>query len=236
MTASAAVQAYTETQRSMPVLSQAWTKHNQVVLATIAIESFSLFSKKPIRKVDDFKGVKVGVIGPNANWLRGTGAVPVTLNLGQITNDLANGIFETVLAGDSVAGPIRVDEAAGFRTQFDIGAFVFACLTINRDKFNSLPPEVRDALVGAAAAYEKWVAEDLQVRAKTSVEGMMKAGMVNIEVSAADRSEWAKRMPDIAKEWASNLEAKGMPAKDVIPTYLKNLRKIGEQPVRNWGE
>jgi TRAP-type C4-dicarboxylate transport system substrate-binding protein len=235
LTAANAVTAYNETQKQLRVLNEVWDKNNQVYLATIAIESFSLFSKKPIRRADDFKGVKIGVIGPNVNWLRGTGAVGVTLNLGQITSDLATGIYDAALMGDSVGAAIKVNEAGPNRTAFNYGAFVFAGITINKDKWQSLPPDVRNAITAATQSYEKAVALDLQAQAKAGVEGMIKAGMNNIEVDDAGRLELANRMPDIAKDWASALQEKGIQAGQVIPTYLGNLRKLGEKPLRNWG-
>jgi TRAP-type C4-dicarboxylate transport system substrate-binding protein len=227
------VAAFNSTQTSVKAFGDTWTKVNQVYLASVAIESFNLYSKKPIRTVADLKGIKVGVIGPNANWLRNTGAVGVTFNLAQISNDLQNGVFEAALLADSVAAAIKLHEAGPYRTQFDVGSFVFAGLTINRDKWNSFPQPVRDVIRAVAQEYEARVATQLQQRAKEGVEGMVKAGLTNIEVPTAGRAEWANLMPNLAREWVQQTADKG-PSKDILSTYLGSLRSGGVQPLRDW--
>lgn len=227
------IAAFNRTQDGVKPFGDTWGKLNQVYLASVAIESFNLYSKKPVRTVADLKGMKVGVIGPNANWLRNTGAVGVTFNLGQISNDLQNGVFEAALLADSVAAAIKLNEAGPYRTQFDLGCFVFAGLTMNRDKWNALPPQVRDVIKAVAQEYESRVATSLQQRAKEGVEGMIKAGLTNIEVPTTGRAEWANLMPNLAREWVAQTADKG-PSKEILGTYVTNLRASGQQPLRDW--
>jgi TRAP-type C4-dicarboxylate transport system substrate-binding protein len=231
--AVATVAAFNETQRSIKRFGDVWDRNNHVYLATVAIESFNLYSKRPVRSFGDLKGMKVGVIGPNAHWLRNTGAVPVTLNLPQIATDLQNGIYEAALMGDSVGAAIKINEPGPFRTQFDVGAFVFAGVTINKDRWNGLPPQVREIISAVATEYERNAANELIRRARQGVDGMKQAGLTNIEISTAGRAEWANAMPNIARDWADQSADKKL-SEEIISTYLDNLRKNGQQPIRNW--
>ena len=231
--ASASVAAFSQTQKNNKKFNDVWERNGHEYLASVAIESFNLYSKKPVYKLSDLKGMKIGVIGPNANWLRNTGAVAVTLNLSQIANDLQNGIFDATLLGDSVAAAIKLNESGNYRTQFDVGSFVFAGLTINKQRWNAMPPEVRSVISSVANEYEKMVAIQLKQKAKEGVDGMIKLGMKNIEVSQSERVQWAELMPNLAQELINSSADKPM-ASDVMGSYIKGLKAHGQHPLRDW--
>lgn len=228
------VAAFNRTQGSIKELSEAWDRAGHTYLATVAIEAFNLYSKKPVRSVADLKGMKIGVIGPNANWLRNTGAVPVTFNLAQIANDLQAGIFDAALLADSVAAAIKLHEAGPFRTQFDLGSFVFASLTMNKDRWNALPAEVRNVIAAVAKEYEAKVVVEMRDRGRDGVAAMVKAGLTNVDPGLEGRRGWANAMPNLAREWGAARQPRAASAPSIIPTYLKAVRESGAQPLRDW--
>lgn len=228
------VKAFNDAQKSVKALGETWDKANHHYLATVAIESFNLYSRKPVRTVQDLKGLKVGVIGPNANWLRNTGAVPVTFNLPSIYNDLQAGIFDAALLADSVAAALKLNEAGPYRTQFDLGSFVFAALTINKDKWNALPEDVRKVVADVAREYEARVVSEMRERGKDGVAAMVKAGLTNIDPGVEGRRAWANVMPQLGKEWADSRKQKAAAAPQVIPAYMKAVREAGANPLRDW--
>lgn len=228
------VKAFNQTQKNVKDLSDIWDKNNHVYLSSVAIESFNLYSKKPVKGVEDLKGMKIGVIGPNANWLRNTGAVPVTFQLASIYNDLKSGIFDGALLADSVAAALKLHEAGPYRTQFDLGSFVFAALTMNKDKWNALPLEVRNIIMAVSQEYENKVINEMRSKGKDGVAGMIKAGMTNIDPGLEGRRAWANLMPPLGSEWADFRKDKSAGASQVIPSYLSIVREAGVQPLRDW--
>ena len=42
-------------------------------------------------------------------------------------------------------------------------------------------------------------------------------------------------MPNIAVEWANNLDAKGEPGTEMLRAYLGKLAAAGQTPARDWG-
>jgi TRAP-type transport system periplasmic protein len=228
------VSAFNKTQKAVAAMGDAWDRNNHVYLAAAVIESYNLYAKKPIRKVEDLKGMKIGVIGPNANWLRNTGAVSVTLNLGSIYNDLQSGIYDAALLADSVAASLKIQEVGPYRIQFDLGSVVFAALTINKDRWNSLPPEVRNTIMAVARDYEREVTRQMSQRGKEGVEAMLKNGLTNIDPGREGRAAWANLMPNIAQEWSAARREKSPASVAVIPTFMKAIQEEGMKPLRNW--
>ena len=71
-------------------------------------------------------------------------------------------------------------------------------------------------------------------RAAASVEKFTAAGGTVVELSADERTAWAKSMPNIAVEWAKELDANGAPGSDMLIAYIEKLKAAGEEPARDW--
>jgi TRAP-type C4-dicarboxylate transport system substrate-binding protein len=67
------------------------------VLAVLAASNYQIATKKPWKTLEDLKGRKIQVAGPNLPWLNGTGAVPVQGGLGGAYNNLQTGVSDGIL-------------------------------------------------------------------------------------------------------------------------------------------
>ena len=63
---------------------------------------------------------------------------------------------------------------------------------------------------------------------------MEEAGAKISELPAAERKRWADTLPPIAKTWAADLQAKGLPADEVLKGYVEGLKKSGADLPRDW--
>jgi hypothetical protein len=41
-------------------------------------------------------------------------------------------------------------------------------------------------------------------------------------------------MPNIAQEWAQQMDEQGLPGTEVLSAYMEEMRSTGAEPVRNW--
>jgi len=116
----------------------------------------------------------------------------------------------------------------------DLGAVNSKTVTVNADYWKKLPEEVQNVLREVATDYRDHVASVAMDRAAASVEAYVAAGGTVVEVDPAERSAWATAMPNIAKEWADNLDAAGAPGTDMLNAYLAKLRDAGFTATRDW--
>ena len=84
-----------------------------------------------------------------------------------------------------------------------------------------------------AVEYRDHVASVAMDRAAASREAYIAQGGTVVEVDA-ERQGWADAMPNIAAEWAKNLDEKGEPGSDMLKAYHDKLGKAGHQPLRDW--
>lgn len=55
-------------------MKKAWTDAGLDYLGAVALDSYGLMSKTPIKSVGDLKGKKIGAVGINQAWISNTGA------------------------------------------------------------------------------------------------------------------------------------------------------------------
>jgi len=82
----------TELQSNIPEMAKEWTKHNQIYLGGAALDTYGLLTNFPVKTVDDVDGHKIAAPCPSANWLKGTGGVPVASNLNEYYNGIKTGV------------------------------------------------------------------------------------------------------------------------------------------------
>lgn len=232
--ASIVLDTVIELRETIPAVKDEWTKHNSVCLGGAAMDTYNLYSKTPVKSVDDIKGHKVGTGGPIALWVKGTGAVGVATSLPEVYNSMQLGVYEDEIIFNTAALAIKLYEVAPNLTEVNFGAQYATGLAVNKKFFDKLPPEVQQVLRDAGKFYTKKHLEAQSAKAVAAKALLKKAGTNIIPFSDKERAKWANMMPNIPMEWAAQMKAKGLPGKQVVQGYLDGLRKRGVKLVRDW--
>lgn len=234
--ARAVAKAVDEIAKEFPTMQKEFEKQNQVYLATgVVLDTYQMFSSKPVTSLKDIEGGKVAGAGMNMRYVEGiNGAVGVRGGLTDFYNMLQTGLVDHAMLWPEAAKTFKIAEVAPHMLKADIGAVNSKTVTVNADYWKKLPKEVQDVLLEVAVAYRDHVASVAMDRASASRDAYVAAGGNVIEVSADDRSAWASAMPNIAVEWAQQLDEKGEPGSDMLKTYMNKLSEAGFSPIRDW--
>ncbi len=234
--ARAVAKAVDEIAKEFPTMQKEFEKQNQVYLATgVVLDTYQLFSTQDIASLKDIEGGKVAGAGMNMRYVEGIeGAVGVRGGLTDFYNMLQTGLVEHAMLWPEAAKTFKIAEVAPTMLRADLGAVNSKTVTVNADYWKKLPEEVQGVLQEVAVAYRDHVASVAMDRAEASRKAYEEAGGKVIEVSAEDRAAWAAAMPNIAAEWAKNLDDKGEPGTDMLKSYLGKLSAAGYEPTRDW--
>lgn len=215
-------------------MNAAFERQKQVYLGGVVIDTYHVESTFEIKSLDDLKGRKLGAPGLSANWLTGTGATPVAGSLSTYYNSLQTGVYDGIITFESAIAPFKFYEVAKYVALVNIGAPLGSALTINQARFKALPEPVRAALTKVGMTYQAAVAEDYRTSGEKSMEAAKAAGAVITEFPASERQRWARVLPNIAKQWAADLDAKNIPGTKALTTYMDLSRKAGIEHARAW--
>ncbi|MCB1436300.1 MAG: C4-dicarboxylate TRAP transporter substrate-binding protein [Rhodobiaceae bacterium] len=228
--------AVDEIAREFPQMAKELDAENQVYLATgVALDSYQLFSKTAINSLEDLKGKKVAGAGYNLRYLEGIeGAAGVRGGLPDFYNMLQTGVVDAAMLWPEAAKTFKIAEVAPFMLKADLGSVNTKTVTVNKDVWNKLPDEVKQVLQQVALEYRDRVAGIAMDEAAASLEAYKAGGGTVVEMSQEARAAWAKAMPNIAREWAQELDKAGAPGSQMLAAYIGKLKAAGMTPVRDW--
>jgi len=174
----------------LALLDKAHEKINVKVIGRTATHSgFYIFSKQPINKLADFKGVKIRSHSGYDPLFKKVGAVPIGMAISEIYGALERGVVS------AAPYPIFVyDMGLQEVTKYVLGdafwpshtTFIFA----NLKKFNGLTPKQQKILVDAQIENEKDLVKTDADLIATERGKLEKAGMTFTHLSPDEAKQW----------------------------------------------
>ena len=241
-TANPAIQleVHQELMETFPAFREEWEQYNLKVLGLTGTDLYDFYTKTPLTGIADLAGMKISAPGVLGSWLRGTGANAVDGSLTSYYTDVQTGVSDGVLSLALGVLPIKLYEVAPYINRFDAGGAFSGAIAINLDSWNSLPQKVQDAMIEAGRYYTASHGRDLVERHEAALDRMVEVGAGQsvpvqiVEMPEGELAKWAGMLPNIAREWAEPLDARGVPASEFLAAYMEALRARGETPVRDW--
>ncbi len=218
-----------------PEFGAQYDKFGVIRLAGSSFDSYELFTTFEVKKYEDIKGKKISTAGAALQWLRDTGSTPVQSNMTLYYNNAKTGVIDGFIIFPSAIPGMKYPEAAPYVTKVGFGAQYAAALIINKATYNKLPAEIRQILHDAAKA---WTATADKGQLDAGNEGFASvpsfSGGKVFDFPRAEQQKWANAMPNIAKEWAGNMDKQGLPGAKALAAYMEEMRKAGATPARDW--
>lgn len=221
--------------REIPAMVALWEELDlQYLGGGFALEDYLLMTSFPVTSIADLEGRKINAPGAAVNWLGGTGAVGVAGNLTTYYNDIKTGVADGVIVFPTAAAAAKLFEVAPYVTRVHFGAQYAGAIVAKKSWYDDQSPEVQNALQVGAAAFAKAYAAGLDTRVTGAFAAMEAGGATITELSDEARNAWANALPNVAQDWAADLDAKGLPGSEVIAAYAQHLQDAGAVLPRDW--
>jgi TRAP-type C4-dicarboxylate transport system substrate-binding protein len=218
-----------------PEMRKSWEKYNQVYLAaTGTVDTYQVVTSKPVRSLSDFEGMKIGGAGPNLLWLEGIGATGVNSTLAEWYNGIKNGIYEGCIVWAEAAGNFKLYEVAPNYLNANLGATNSFAVTVNKDIWDDLPKQVQTVLQEVATDYRDESARFVMAGAAKGVKKYLANGGTVFDLPESERAKWAAALPNIAGNWANNMEAQGLSGRAILGDYMRIMRENDQPIARQW--
>jgi TRAP-type C4-dicarboxylate transport system substrate-binding protein len=178
--------------------------------------------KKPIKTIEDFKGMKFRTANPHVTKaLKLFDAVPVNMPVTDVYTALERGVVDgTVLPweGNFV---FKLAELLKYGTEADF--YTMTMMTVmNKKKYDSLPDDVKkviDETTGMVMSEEAGRVYD-EVR-PIMKKLCMKKGMEPVQMSPEEINRLKKLTMPLRAEWVKEMEKKGLPGQAVLDAAVK---------------
>jgi TRAP-type C4-dicarboxylate transport system substrate-binding protein len=190
------------------------------VLTMFTCAPANIYSKKPVRSLEDLKGLPLRASGKIAEALQALGATPVGMPQSETPEALQKGVVQGAFSSLEALMDFKYAELCRYVTMINGPVYPFA-VVMNMEKWNSLPQDVQEVMDGLGTEQAWWTGNYMDKHVDESVEWSKKN--YNIEIIKLTQKEldrWDKLLKPLIDKWSDEAKARGLPAR----TILKDIK------------
>jgi len=212
----------------LPAVKNEFEKQKVKLLFHRLMGSYMIFSKKPITKIEHFKGLKIRTFGsylPRA--MKAVGAVGVKVATSDIYESLHRGVIDAALWSDIAGFAFKIHEVAPNVCKWDVGSIVAYGSCINLKTWNTLANEIQTTIEGVMKDTQSFVFKHAIQMEKVLEQKMKEGGAIIHEISTQEKEKLKNASPDFLAEWVKKLEktGKGPEVKEARKLWLEIVEK-----------
>ncbi len=181
---------------------------------------------KPLRALEDVKGLRIRAVGGTAKIVEKLGGSPVGMPLSEAFQAVQKGILNGVAqASNGLGTGFMLGEVLHYTTKCYMTNYSFYTV-MNLKVWNSLPPDVQKVFDEVSKEYQQEkvgkVWDDMDTGALKLAAGKWKHEVITL--APAELKKWVDLYQPLTAEWVKEKEAQGLPAKEVLE-YVNQLRE-----------
>ncbi|MDB4443954.1 TRAP transporter substrate-binding protein [bacterium] len=163
-----------------------------------------ILSKRPVRNLEDLKGMKIRATGTSAKVVKALGGAPVAMPIGQSYEALQKGVTEGILVDREALKGWKLAEVTKSVTLCTrVGYTTTFFIVMNKKKWNALPDDIKKIIDDLNS---KWPDVHAKIWDHGGVEGVKYAkslGNEIIELSDKEHERWVKAVRPVIDDYAA---------------------------------
>jgi TRAP-type C4-dicarboxylate transport system substrate-binding protein len=201
--------AYRFYQAQKPLLEKKLAARGIRLLYSVAWPGQGLYTKSPLKSVDDLKGTKLRTYSPQtARLAELLGASPTVIQVPEVPQAFATGTVHAMITSSATGTSTKAWEFV--KNYYQTNAFhPKNVVVVNERAFQRLSDSEKKALLDAAAAAEKRGWDLSRQREQTANKLLAENGMSVLEPDAAMKTAFARIGELMLSEWQKTAGAEG---------------------------
>jgi TRAP-type transport system periplasmic protein len=181
-----------------------------------------LHTKKPVRRLEDLKGMKIRATGLSAKIVTALGGVPVAMPQGDTYDALKKGVVEGTFGPMEVLKGWKQAEVIKDTTEcYSVGYTTTFFVVMNLEKWNALPSDIKKIFEDVSAKYTEihgkvWDQTDQEGRKYT-----LSLGNKIIPLSDKESARWRKAVQPVIDNYIAHTPNG--------KTYVQKIRELMKQ-------
>jgi TRAP-type C4-dicarboxylate transport system substrate-binding protein len=194
------------------------------------IQSF-LWTKKPVRTLEDAKGLKVRSPGGHqTQYIKAIGAEPIFMPLGDVYLAMETGTVDGIVTCPPQFLAFKLHEVAKYGVVATFGC-VSEGVIMNLGSWKKIPEELKpifDEVTHNPYRVTGGLTRDVYQKMMKEITDA-KVELFTLPPHEAER--WYERFREVTRKWVRDLEGKGLKAKEVVRMYHEECEKRGVKVV-----
>lgn len=188
-----------------------------------------LHSKRPVNKLEDFKGMRIRSTGMSASIARALGAVPVAMSQENTYEALLNNQVDATFAPMEVLKAWNQAKVIKYTIDHCCVSYTTGMyLLMNLKKWNSLPQDIQKTFEEVSASWiakhgEAWDSSDDEGRKYT-----LSLGNQIVSLPIQEEGRWADAIRPVTNNYEKNAAKKGLPGKEYVEMIYGLIGRQGK--------
>ncbi len=188
-----------------------------------------LHTKKPVKKLEDLKGMKIRSTGLSAKVISALGGVPVAMPQGATYESLQKGVVDGTIGPIETLKGWKQGEVIKHTTVCDkIGYTTAMYIIMNKKKWDALPEDIKAIMTEVS---ERWIGVHGETWDRVDEDGRkFTLGLGNeiIALSADESARWTKAVARFWDEYVRDTKKKGLPGEKAVALLRELIAKHGK--------
>ena len=190
------------------------------------IQAF-MWTRKPVKSLEDCKGLRIRSPGGHqTNYIKALGAEPVFMPLGDVYLSMETGTIDGIVTCPPLVLAFKLSEVAKYGT-----VATFGCVTegviMNEKSWQNTPDDLKPIIMDVCSNPFRTTGGLNKDVYKTMMKEIEGKGVQLYKMPKDQEERWFKLFQGETKKWVEAMEAKGLPAKQVVTTYNEAAHQHG---------
>jgi TRAP-type C4-dicarboxylate transport system substrate-binding protein len=184
-----------------------------------------LLTTKPVRKLEDLKGLTIRAPGIIGDVIKALGGTPAPTPAPDTYDAISKGVIQGAFMGTEAAKNFRLADVAKYITNtWMVGPSYPMYAIINKNSYNKLPPDVKSVFDSLCTEYRDrfavmWNEADFEGK-----EALLKNGGEYINLSKQESARWTKAVEPVIDDYVKRMVSKGF-AEPEVRSWIEYLRQ-----------
>lgn len=204
------------------VLNDIYKKYNPIEFADVKVVTMfanspsNIMSKKPVRKLDDLKGMNLRASGGAATILGTWGANYFGMPMSETPEAIQKGVVDGLFSSVEVMKDFEYAALCRYITMTDTVIYPFA-VVMNKNSWEKLPDDVKRIIDEISTEHALWTAEYMENHVKESIEWSKEKYHIEvITLTNEEKARFNELLKAIVDTWIIEESAKGIPAEQIV--------------------
>jgi TRAP-type C4-dicarboxylate transport system substrate-binding protein len=220
--------AVKEMYQTVPELKEEADKTGLKLLWMGSTQPTNFLTKKPIRTLEDFKGLKIRSVGAVADWVKSLGGVSSPITIYETYEALQKGTVDGSQGYMYQFLPYKWQEVTKYLNTTGIQLITFS-IWMNKDVWNKLTPADQKVFEDMWGDLTNKLVEEYGKSYQKDLKGLKDAGVEVVEPSPAEAARWRESAVFTWDKWLKAMEGKGIDGKKILAKYEELYKKYDKR-------
>lgn len=201
------------------------------LLMVITTGPGDLYTKKPVKSLQDLQGMEIRATGLSAATLQALGAAPVAMPQSDAYEALSKGVVKGNLGPLEVLQGWKQAEVTSYITKTPFLYNTLFFVTINKEVWNSLDPQLQQTIDEVTREYFEQVGIGLwDKQNETALNGDIKTNAMEIiSLTPEETAEWIKRTEPVQQDFVQRMDKLGLNGQEILDTVKELAQKYNQE-------